>query len=278
MTASSSLAGATPAASAAWRARDSALARGSKPRAVRRAPPRRAPISVRAGFWDTNPTHLGGAADDAARRAADKWASLDARPPDGAQLDAARAAEAEARRVAAEAEAKSRDAEASAHLWEERARSVRSDLEAAQTQLAEFRSALAEFQDQPDAREVDAARARAVAEAEQAARRADQAQRELEETRRLAAEAARDGGARVAAAERRAAELERGVEHKDRELRSLRLDLEKDIQALREDLRGAEASRARDKWYFKNNFLKSLLLLLLLLLVLLVHCYILYYI
>ena len=192
MTASSSLAGAAPAASAAWRARDSALARGSKPRAVRRAPPRRAPISVRAGFWDTNPTHLGGAADDAARRAADKWASLDARQLDDAHA-AARAAEAEARRVAAEAEAKSRDAEASAHLWEERARSVRSDLEEAQTQLAEFRSALEEFQDAPPAPgafEKDAERARAIAEAEQAARRADQAQRELEEVRRLAAEAA----------------------------------------------------------------------------------------
>ena len=112
---------------------------------------------------------------------------------------------AEARRVAAEAEAKSRDAEASAHLWEERARSVRSDLEAAQTQLAEFRSALEEFQDAPPAPgafEKDAERARAIAEAEQAARRADQAQRELEEVRRLAAEAARTGGARVAGARR----------------------------------------------------------------------------
>ena len=39
MTASSSLAGAAPAASAAWRARDSALARGSKPRARCGAPP-----------------------------------------------------------------------------------------------------------------------------------------------------------------------------------------------------------------------------------------------
>ena len=199
MTASSSLAGAPPSASAAWRARDSALARGSKPRAVRRAPPRRAPISVRAGFWDNNPTHLGAAADDAARRAAEKWASLDAAQLEDQRLSA-RAAEADAQRVAAEAEAKSRDAEASAHLWEERARSVRADLEHAQTQLAEFRSALAEFQDQPDAREVDAERVRAIAEAEQAARRADQAQKELEEVRRLAAEAARTGGARVAAA------------------------------------------------------------------------------
>ena len=68
MTASSSLAGAAPAASAAAAPATRARARLQAPRGAPRPPPAARRFRICARFWDTNPTHLGGAAADAARR------------------------------------------------------------------------------------------------------------------------------------------------------------------------------------------------------------------
>ena len=207
---------------------------------MRRVPARRSKtVTTRAGFWETNPTGLNKNADDAARKAAESWLNLDKSQYTAA---AATAAEQYAKRVALEAEAKQRDAETNAHLWETRAKNVRGDLEEAQKQLTEFRAALVEFTDQqPDLEAMDNERALAVAAAEIAARKADQAQRELDEVRGLARQAAKDGGARIAAAEKRATELERGVEFKNAELVGLKRNLESDIESLRVDLASAKA-------------------------------------